>query len=87
MHAIYTQQDGEENVSNVIYLFISAEENWEGTSRSGWNARRSHGMAGGRVAEVCCSIVGDVRWKKRFLEVEGLWEVGAGADLRTSGED
>jgi hypothetical protein len=48
---------------------------------------RSHGMAGGRVAEVCRSIVAGVRWKKRFREVGGPWEVGAGADLRTSAED
>jgi hypothetical protein len=69
------------------YIFFSPEENWEGTSKSGWMARRSHGMAVGRVAEVCCSIVAGVRWKKRFREVGDPWEVGAEADLRTSAED
>jgi len=39
------------------------------------------------VGEVCCSIVAGVRWKKRFLEEGGPWEVGAGADLLTSCED
>lgn len=51
------------------------------------DARRSHGTVGGRVGEVCCSIVAGVRWKKMFLEVGGPWEVDAGADLLTSAED
>ena len=48
------------------------------------DVRRSHGMAGGRVDEVCCSIAEGERWKKRFLEVGDPWEVGAGAYLRRS---
>ena len=51
------------------------------------DARRSHGMAAGRVDEVCYSIVAGVRWKRKSLEVGGPWEVGEEADLRTSGED
>ena len=65
--------------------FFSAEEAGKGVSQE--DARRSHGMEGGRVAAVCCSMVAAVRWKKRFLEVGGPWEVGAGAGLRTSAED
>jgi hypothetical protein len=44
-------------------------------------------MAEGRVAEVCCSIVAGARWRKTFRAVVGLWEVGAGGDLRRSGRD
>jgi hypothetical protein len=73
--------DGEERKQ----FYFSAAETGKGVSQD--DARRSHGMAGGPVAEVCCSIVAGVRWKKRFLEVGGPWEVGAGAGLRTSAED
>jgi hypothetical protein len=44
-------------------------------------------MVGGRVAEVCCSIVAGGRWTQTFLGVVDLWEVGAEADLRTSAVD
>ena len=63
---------------------FSVEKTGKGVSQE---AQHLHGMAGGRVVEVCCSIVADVRWKKRFLVVVDLWEVAVGADLRRSAED
>jgi len=42
---------------------------------------------GGRVVEVCCSIVAGVRLRKRFQEVGGVSEVVAGAGWRMNEKD
>jgi len=43
------------------------------------------GTEGGRVAEVCCSIVVGERLRKRFRGVEVVSEVVSGAGWRMSG--
>jgi hypothetical protein len=74
-HAVYAR------ARRISKQFSSVQE----TGEEGGNEARSHGMAEGRVAEVCCSIVVGARSRKRFRGVGGLLEVGAGGDLRRTG--